>query len=200
MITQKIKFTEKNEVKTETLDLKDFQQPNHWKMVFLILLICSSVLWIHAFFSVFYISSQSCFPCHKNSKMDKSGVTLCRQGNLEPWWLGCSSPQPPVASLLFSSIPIIALQFYSAQSWPFFPKYRLFSPIIVIFTSCNTLGIYMVLYNLQKALMFIHYHIKTSQRSTEVDRTDYLLHLTAQLSRFQGKCWSPSHRRYYVLK
>lgn len=152
------------------------------------------------FLQSFILAANRVFHVIKNSKMVKSGVTLCRQGNLEPWWLGCSPPQPPVASLLFSSIPIIALQFYSAQSWPFFPKYRLFSPIIVIFTSCNTLGIYMVLFNLQKALMFIHYHIKTSQRSTEVNRTDYLLHLTAQLSRFQGKCWSPSHRRYYVLK
>lgn len=39
----------------------------------------------------------------------------------------------------------------------------------------------MVLYNLQKAFMFIHYYIKTSQQSTEVDGTGYLLHLTAQL-------------------
>jgi len=37
-----------------------------------------------SFASVFYFGSQSCFSCYKNSKMDKSGVILCRQGSLEP--------------------------------------------------------------------------------------------------------------------
>lgn len=96
----------------------------------------SRVLWIHPFPSVFYFSSQSCFPCYK--------ILFCAELII----------LPKVQRLYFPAL--------------------LFSHLVIPW-------IYRMLYNLQKAFMFIYYRIKTSQQSREVDIRDYLLHLTAQL-------------------
>lgn len=73
--------------------------------VFLILFTFNRVLWIHAFSSVFYFSGQSYFSCYKNSKVDKSGVVLSKQGSSclkDSVFLGFSLQLPQDTSLLFS--------------------------------------------------------------------------------------------------
>lgn len=115
----------------------------------------SRVLWIHPFPLVFYFSSQSCFPCYKNSKIDKSGVILCKQESLEPWWLRCLPLQPTAASLLFSychSYNHPSILFAELIILPKVP--RLYFPAL-LFSHLVIPWIYRMLYNLQKAFMFI---------------------------------------------